>query len=122
MFDAHPSFRFKHRRKEREFELEIGASFLRWLLIAIVILVCLAKETGPSKVCEILFDSVPTAESCGISRWPREMLGALRPASECSSRPTTKVSTRGLARSRPGKKKPAQSSCLRESPSDCSVQ
>jgi|HubBroStandDraft_2_1064218.scaffolds.fasta_scaffold171879_1 hypothetical protein len=119
MFDAHPSFRFRHRREEREFELEIRASLLRWLLIAIVTLACLAGNVGPSAVVEFLFKAVPHADSSGDSLGPSDMLQTLRRTLDCSCRPATKMSTKQRAQSKHGKKKPAQSSRLRDSPSDC---
>lgn len=113
MFDAHPSFRFKHKREGHEFELEIRASLFRWLLIAIIILACLARQIGPSQVLGILSDSVPLTDSYGLSRRPCEILQALFPASECSGRPATKMPTRKQARSGTGKKKkPVQRDCV----------
>jgi|SRR5579872_416981 len=118
MFDAHPSFRFRRRSGEREFELEIRASLLRWLFIAIVTLACLAGHMCPSAVLGFLFKATPLADSSGDSLGPSNMLQMFRRTLDCSCRPATEMSTKKRARPKPGKK-PAQSSRLRESPSDC---
>ena len=111
MFDAHPSFRFKHKRKGREFELEIRASLIRWLLIAIVTLACLANAMGPSQLLGILFEPAPLSYSNGLSPSPCEILQALRPATGRSGR-TDRVMLAGKrAGLGTGKKKPAQKPC-----------
>lgn len=111
MFDAHPSFRFKHKHADREFELEIRASLIRWLLIAIITLACLANAMGPSQVLGILFEPAPLANSNGLSLSPCEILRALRPATGCLGRTAREMLAGKRAGLGTGKKKPAQKPC-----------
>ena len=67
MFDRFPSLRIKRcKRKGQGFALEVRSSFLRWLLIAVVVITLIAKGLDPSEVLRILLKSAAVERSCEI--------------------------------------------------------
>ena len=67
VFDKFPSLRIKRcNRKGELFELEVRASFLRWLLIAAVVITLLAKGFGLIEALRVVLRSAPVALSSEI--------------------------------------------------------
>jgi len=72
MLDKGPSLRLtRSAGNGKKFELEIRASLLRWLLIATVVIMLLARGADPANILRILMKPDPICHSCGTADRPK---------------------------------------------------